>query len=152
LAAIATVVVGFVARFAFGAPLIPELMAQFIFLVAPIWMVEIAVGLLGPFAKHLGFLGCTAIYLLALIAAAIGYLKIAPRRNSVGSRYVLPTAFGFLVWILSGFVLIPLMGGGLFGSHLQQGVLFTGFSSLVVNLVYGFSIGLAATRYIYRDE
>jgi len=151
LAAIATIVVSFVARFAFGAPLIPELMAQFVFLVAPLWMVEIAVGLLGPFAKHLGFLGCTVLYLLALIAAAIGYLRFAPRQNSVRSRYVLPIAFGLLVWIFSGLALISVMGGGLFGSHLQQGVLFTALSSLAVNVVYGLAIGLAAARYIYRD-
>ena len=48
IAAIAAVAASLVARFVFGAPLVPELLAQFFFAVAPIWMVEAAVALLGP--------------------------------------------------------------------------------------------------------
>src|SRR5215467_172279 len=79
LAAVSALVASFVARFLFNAPLVPELLAQFIFAVAPIWMVEVAVGMLGPFAKHLAFLGCTVIYLISLIAATMGFLSSVKR-------------------------------------------------------------------------
>src|SRR5205085_10632979 len=77
IAAIAAVAASLMARFVFGAPLVPELLAQFFFSVAPIWMVEAAVGLLGPFAKHLAFLGCVVIYLIALCAAAFAFFQFA---------------------------------------------------------------------------
>src|SRR6185295_9992685 len=76
IAAIAAVSASLIARFAFGAPLVPELLAQFIFAVAPIWMVEPAVALLGPFAKHLAFLGCIVVYLIALAAAAFAFFQL----------------------------------------------------------------------------
>src|SRR6266568_2933942 len=80
---------------------VPELLAQFIFAIAPMWMVEIAVGMLGPFAKHLAFLGCTVIYLIALIAAAIAYLRYAPPRDSAFARYTSPIVFALLIWALT---------------------------------------------------
>src|SRR6266567_4792733 len=86
LAVVPALIASFIARFLFDAPLVPELLAQFIFAIAPMWMVEIAVGMLGPFAKHLAFLGCTVIYLIALIAAAIAYLRYVPRSRF--SRYI----------------------------------------------------------------
>jgi len=86
LAAVPALIASFIARFVFEAPLVPELLAQFIFAVAPMWMVELAVGMLGPFAKHLAFLGCTVIDLIALMAGAIAYLSYAPRKDSAVAR------------------------------------------------------------------
>ncbi len=150
LAAVPALIASFIARFLFDAPLVPELLAQFIFAIAPMWMVEIAVGMLGPFAKHLAFLGCTVICLIALIAAAIAYLRYAPRRDSAFARYASPIVFALAIWALSVVILIPVLGGGIFGSRLRQGALVTSISLLLVHAVYGLALGLAAIRYINR--
>lgn len=150
LAAVTAVIASFLARFLFDAPLVPELLAQFIFAIAPIWMVEIAVGMLGPFAKHLAFLACSVIYLIALIAAAIYYLRYAPRRNSVRSRYLGATAFALAIWVLTLLVVVPLLGGGLLGSHLRQGSVVTSLWLLFVYASYGLAIEIAAAQYIDR--
>src|SRR4051812_24238197 len=86
LAGIAATGASLIARFIFDAPLIPELLAQFIFAVSPIWVVEIAVGMLGPFAKHLAFLACVVIYLIALTLATLAYLRYAARYDSTFAR------------------------------------------------------------------
>ena len=148
LAGVAAVIAGFIVRFVFDAPLVPELLAQFIFAIAPIWMVELAVGMLGPFAKHLAFLACTISYLIALIAAAIAYLRYVPR--SMFPRYTWPVGFTLLTWTLTVVVLIPLMGGGIFGSHLRQGALITSAWLLVVHAIYGFALALTVAKYIER--
>jgi DMSO/TMAO reductase YedYZ molybdopterin-dependent catalytic subunit len=70
LAAIAVLAASFAARYLFGVPLPPELLADFIFAVLPIWLIEFGVSLLGPFAKHLAFIGCVALYLLTLTGLA----------------------------------------------------------------------------------
>jgi DMSO/TMAO reductase YedYZ molybdopterin-dependent catalytic subunit len=150
LASVSAVAASFAGRFVFGAPLVPELLAQFIFAVAPIWIVEIAVGMLGPFAKHLAFLGCTAIYLIALIAASIAYQRYLPARGSGIARRGAPVGFAMCVWVLTGAIVLPLLGGGLFGSHLRQGLLVTSLSLLVLHLVYGIALSIAIERYIER--
>src|ERR1051325_1946917 len=86
IAAIAAVAVSLIARFVFIAPLVPELLAQFFFSVAPLWMVEAAVALLGPFAKHLAFLGCVVVYLIALAGAAFAFLEWVPSPASIAAR------------------------------------------------------------------
>ncbi|HLF83328.1 MAG TPA: molybdopterin-dependent oxidoreductase, partial [Blastocatellia bacterium] len=150
LAAVPALIASFIARFLFDAPLAPELLAQFIFAVAPMWMVEIAVGMLGPFAKHLAFLGCTVIYLIALMAAAIAYLRYVPRKDTAFARFASPIAFALSIWAVTVVVFLPAVGGGIFGSHLRQGALSTFISLLLVHSVYGLALGLAAMRYIDR--
>src|ERR1044071_288323 len=59
----------FLARFTIDAPLIPELLAQAFFAILPINFIALVVGFLGPFAKHLAFLGFVVLYLIGLIAA-----------------------------------------------------------------------------------
>ena len=150
LAAVPALMASFIARFLFDAPLVPELFAQLVFAVAPMWMVEVAVGMLGPFAKHLAFLGCTVVYLIGLIAAAIAYLRYALRGNSTFARYISPMAFALSIWAFTGVALLPVTGGGVFGAHLRQGALLASISLLLVHAVYGLALGLAAMRYIDR--
>src|SRR5436853_2331557 len=100
IAAFAAVAASLIARFVFAAPLVPELLAQFFFAVAPIWMVEAAVALLGPFAKHLAFLGCVVVYLIALTAAAFAFLQFAPA-SALLARRVSLAAFALLVYLLT---------------------------------------------------
>jgi DMSO/TMAO reductase YedYZ molybdopterin-dependent catalytic subunit len=148
LAAVSAVIASFVARFVFDAPLVPELLAQSVFAVAPIWMVEIAVGFLGAFAKHLAFLGCSVLYLLSLIGVTIGYLRYRPNaRTSVGRR-ASPAIFALLIWAITNVLLLPLLGGGVLGSHLRQGALFTSMSLLLVYAAFGIALGITTTQYL----
>ena len=152
LATVPMLVAAFIGRFVFDWPLIPELMAQFIFAVAPIWMVELAVGLLGPFAKHLAFLAATVIYSIALLSAVLGYFKLAPRRESALLSCVSAIGFAFFVWAVTGVALLPAVGSGIFGSYLPQGPLVTSVSLLVVHLIYGAALALATVKYIIKPQ
>ena len=86
------------------------MMAQLIFAVAPVWIVEAAVGLLGPFAKHLGFLACVVVYSIGLIAATVAFLRFVKPNGSIASQARV-AAFSLLLWGLSAIVLVPLLGG-----------------------------------------
>ena len=86
LASLASISVSLAARFLLDAPLVPEMMAQLIFAVAPVWIVEAAVGLLGPFAKHLGFLACVVFYTIGLIAATVAFLRYVKPVKLVSPR------------------------------------------------------------------
>ncbi len=151
LASLASVVVSLVARFAFEAPLIPEMMAQLIFAVAPVWIVETAVALLGPFAKHLGFLGCVSVYGIGLIAATVVFLRYSSPAGSI-PRQSLIAAFSLILWILSVAVVIPLLGGGLLGSGLRQGVPAASLSLLAAFVAYGVVLSLTQRSYIAAPD
>lgn len=150
LAAISAIAVSLIARFVFDAPLVPELLAQFIFAVAPIWVVEVAVGMLGPFAKHLAFIGCVVVYLIALIASALAYFRFVPAQLSTFARRISVAAFAFAIWVITLFVIIPILGGGIAGRHLRQGPLFTSVSLLIVYAVYGATLQLTSKFYIEK--
>jgi len=150
LASMSAIAASLIARFVFDAPLVPELLAQFIFAVAPIWMVEAAVGMLGPFAKHLAFVACVVVYLISLIFAAIAYFRFAPAQPSIIARRISVAAFAFALWAITLFVVIPILGGGLAGRYLRQGVLFTSVSQLIVYAVYGVALQLTSKFYIEK--
>jgi DMSO/TMAO reductase YedYZ molybdopterin-dependent catalytic subunit len=148
LAAVAATAASLIARFAFNAPLVPELAAQFFFSVAPIWMVEAAVGLLGPFAKHLAFLACVVLYGIALVAAAIGFLRFIPATLSTEARRVRIALFALLAFVVTLLIVVPLLGGGIAGRYLQQGALAASITSLVVYAVYGVALAMASRMYV----
>ena len=150
VAAVSAVAASFVARFVFDAPLVPELLAQMLFAHAPIWMVEIAIGFLGAFAKHLAFLGCTVLYLIAMIAATIGYLRYRPESKSSFARRASPVVFTLLVWLITVLVLLPLLGAGVLGNRLRQGSLFTSTSLLLVYAAYGIALSVVTAHYIEK--
>lgn len=148
MAAMAAIAASLIARFVFDAPLVPELLAQFIFAVAPIWVVEAAVGMLGPFAKHLAFIACVVVYLIALIAAAMAYFRFAPAQFSTLMRRISVAAFAVALWIITLFAVIPILGGGIAGRYLRQGALFTSISLLIIHAVYGATLLLTSKYYI----
>jgi molybdopterin-dependent oxidoreductase-like protein protein/molybdenum-dependent oxidoreductase-like protein len=150
LASVSALVGSFIVRFLFDAPLVPELIAQFIFAVAPIWMVEVAVGMLGPFAKHLAFLACTVVYLTVLIAAAVAFLRFVKKRETSLDRYALPQSFAIAIWLITMTVVLPALGGGPFGSHLRQGAVYTSITLLIAHIIYGLALVFYARRYIDR--
>ena len=150
LAGIAATVASLIARFVFGAPLIPELLAQFIFAVSPIWVVEIAVGMLGPFAKHLAFLACIVVYLIALTLASLGYLRFASGQASSLARRASATGFALLMWAVTLLVIVPLLGGGLAGRYLRHGALYTTAWLFFVYLIYGAALILCSKLYLEK--
>ncbi|HSF22751.1 MAG TPA: hypothetical protein VLE20_00890, partial [Blastocatellia bacterium] len=146
LASLASVVVSLAARFVLEAPLIPEMMAQLVFAAAPVWVVEVVIALLGPFAKHLGFLGCLTLYGIGLIAATVAFLRYVKPDASIGGQALI-AALSLTLWILSVTVVVPLLGGGILGSGLRQGIPLTIFSSLAAFVAYGVVLSLAQTVY-----
>jgi DMSO/TMAO reductase YedYZ molybdopterin-dependent catalytic subunit len=66
------------------------------------------------------------------------------------ARRILPFAFSTLVWVATGLLLLPLVGYGVFGSHLQQGAVFTSTSLLAVHAIYGATLLFASAQYIER--
>src|SRR5437762_4742504 len=152
VAAIATVAASLIARFAFGALLVAELLAQWFFSVAPIWMVEAAVGLLGPFAKHLAFLACVVVYLIALTAAAFGFLQLAPSPRKAIARRLALGGFAAFVYLFTLVIIIPILGGGVAGRYLRQGAVATSIALLLNHAVYAASLIIAARAYIEADK
>ena len=152
LGAIACAGAGVLARFLFDAPLVPELMAHFVFAVAPIVIVEIAVGFLGTFAKHMGFLACVVVYVLALTAAAMAFLRYAAPRFKTINRSILLLSFSLLVWTATVVALLPALGSGIFGIYLRQGALITLLSSFVIHAIYGATLVLVSRLYVERPE
>ena len=146
LASLASVVVSLAARFVLEAPLIPEMMAQLVFAAAPVWVVEVVIALLGPFAKHLGFLGCLTLYGIGLIAATAAFLRYVKPDASIGGQALI-AALSLTLWILSVTVVVSLLGGGILGSGLRQGIPLTIFSSLAAFVAYGVVLSLAQTVY-----
>ncbi|HWO02084.1 MAG TPA: molybdopterin-dependent oxidoreductase [Blastocatellia bacterium] len=151
LASLASVVVSFAARFILDAPLIPEMMAQFVFAVAPIWIVEAVVGLLGPFGKHLGFLACVIVYGIGLISATLAFLRYFNPTGSIADQARI-AAFSLALWFLSAFVVVPVLGGGLMGSRSRQGVLATSLSLLAAFIAYGIALSILEGFYIGSAE
>ncbi|HSO74773.1 MAG TPA: molybdopterin-dependent oxidoreductase [Blastocatellia bacterium] len=151
LASLASIVVSLAARFGLEAPLIPEMMAQFVFAVAPIWIVETGVALLGPFAKHLGFLGCLAVYGLGLIAATVAFLRYFEPDGSIAGQSRI-AAFSFFLWTVSITVVVPLLGGGLLGSGLRQGAPATLVPLLAAFVAYGLVLSLGQRFYTVTAE
>jgi DMSO/TMAO reductase YedYZ molybdopterin-dependent catalytic subunit len=152
LGAIACAAAGVLARFLFDAPLVPELMAHFVFAISPIVIVEIAVGFLGTFAKHMGFLACLVVYVLALTAAAMAFLRFAAPRFKTINRNILLLSFSLLVWAVTVVVVLPLLGSGVFGIYLRQGAIITLVSSLVIHAIYGATLVLVSRLYTERPE
>lgn len=152
LSALACVLAGFVVRFVFDGPLVPELMAQFVFSVAPISMVEVAVGLLGPFAKRLAFFGCVVVYAIALAAIAIGFLKIGKKRVKPFNNHLALALFSSLAYAVTLFVVLPLLGGGFSGRYLRQGAAFTALSFAFVYAAYGAALHFISKFYEARPD
>ncbi|MEW6207317.1 MAG: molybdopterin-dependent oxidoreductase [Acidobacteriota bacterium] len=150
LASIAAVAVAFLARFVFDAPLVAEMMTQWFFAIAPIWMVEMAVGLLGPFAKHLAFLACAVLYAIALAAAAFLYLRYLADRGSQFIKKISLIGFALSVWAATLLVIMPLLGAGVAGRYLPQGAFRSSLWMLAVSAVLGLTLEMASR--LYREK
>src|SRR5437868_69873 len=137
LAAVAATIISLILRFALGAPLVPEILADYLFEVLPIELVEFAVSFFGAFAKQLGFIGCVILYGLFLVA--VGVLSLRLRILSNRTR-LLTLAAGLS--LLNLFFLIPLLGGGLLGRELRQGSIISTVAVTIVCAAYAVTLSV----------
>jgi hypothetical protein len=161
LSAVFAVGVSLLLRFTLDAPLLPELLADLVFALMPIRIVEAGVSLLGPFAKHAAFIGCVVVHcvvLAALADAGLHWATIVPPgedRDPVASgrlhhtRIVLVSAS---ILVISAFVLVPLLGGGLLGRGLRQGSMLTLVSLVTAATVQGVALMLAPRLLLQHRE
>ena len=137
LSSVLAAALNLIIRLAFGAPFVPEMMADRIFAVVPISLVEFAVGLLGVFAKHFALLGCAAACVAFLTAVAAAFLR---HRKAQLPRFI--ALFALLIWIFTLGAIMPSLGAGLFGRNLRQGVIGTALWLSLVYGCYGLCIGI----------
>jgi DMSO/TMAO reductase YedYZ molybdopterin-dependent catalytic subunit len=132
-------------RALFGTPLMPERVADFIFSVMPIAAVELGVALLGPYAKRFAFAGCVLACLAVLAYAGLLYAKRWGPRPAHG------LAFGGALWLASSVTVVPLIGGGIFGTAWRPGPWASAGSLLAAGLAYGACLA-ALLGALGRDE
>jgi DMSO/TMAO reductase YedYZ molybdopterin-dependent catalytic subunit len=161
LAALVCAVASFIARFGFDTPLIPELMAQAFFAILPINFIALVVGFLGPFAKHLAFLGFVILYAAALTAAAYLFLtnqsapilgRVLGNPHAAKGKWLRFAGFALSIWLLSLLVIIPLLGGGWFGNSLRQGAAITSLSFFVLFAIFAGALALISKLYQTKPE
>jgi DMSO/TMAO reductase YedYZ molybdopterin-dependent catalytic subunit len=140
----------FVARLTIGTPLVPELMADRLFAWLPISLVELGVQALGIYAKKIGFVGCVILFIV--IGTSVGALAfrllsdLAERPVQVGTFFY-ATAF----WYVSLSLAIPGFALGIFTgvpSQLAVPIIVL----LLINIVYGLSLGPIYARLTRQDE
>ena len=73
----------FLGRFAFGTPLIPELMAERLFALIPMDVFSLGIRLFGPKAKYLAFWGMVGLFVAigALLGPLFTWLYLHRRRQ-----------------------------------------------------------------------
>src|SRR4051812_947771 len=99
-----------------GGIFMPELLANRLFEIFPVSVIEFAVQLLGPLAKELVFYGITIIYFGAYVLFARQWDRIRPY---LGNAFYA----GFALWGFHVLILIPLAGQGMFALRSPQGAL-----------------------------
>jgi DMSO/TMAO reductase YedYZ molybdopterin-dependent catalytic subunit len=85
-----------------------------------------------------------------LILAALAYLKYAPKYDSVFARRLSVAGFAFILWAVTLLAVIPLLGGGLAGRYLRQGIFYTSASLFVVHMIYGVALAYASKLYFEK--
>ncbi|HEU4391119.1 MAG TPA: molybdopterin-dependent oxidoreductase, partial [Blastocatellia bacterium] len=152
LSAVCAVAVSLLLRFTAGALLIPELLADRLFALIPIRIVEFGVSLFGPFAKHAAFVGCTVIYgaFLTLLASEVLRWSSTPPREAVDPRPEHPSFGAWRIALVSGsifavnaLILIPILGGGFAGLRLPQSLWLTTASLALASAVQGAALIVA---------
>lgn len=141
----------FLGRFALGTPLIPELMAEQLFALIPMDLFSLGIRLFGLKAKYLAFWGMVALFVLigAFLGSVFTWLA---KHHWLKAHWLGGLAYGSLLWTLFGLVGSPLLGGGLFGAHLEVGLLLSSSSLLILFWVYGLTLGLLAGRLLRHSS
>lgn len=146
-AAIASLVVAVPLWWAAGTPLLPLEVADGIFSVMPIAVVELGVGLLGPWAKRLAFAGCVVGYVVILAFAAMLYARWRPRPSRATGL-----AFGAAVWLVASLTVVPLVGGGPFGVWWGPAWWAAALALAASGLAYGAALAELLARFEHDEE
>lgn len=88
------------------------------------------------FAMHL---------MIGIVVLSTGFALICnylPTSSSLAKGFF----FGVIVWLLAQLMVMPMMGAGLFSSHLPQGTMMAA-GSLMGHLIYGGVVGLIYHRH-----
>lgn len=141
----------FVSRFTLGTPLIPELIAQQIFALVPLWLFTPIIRLLGFWAKWLAFALAIVGYMAGGIALGWGYAGWRARSQRVPS-IAMACLFGMAIWFAVMTVGLPLLGVGFFGVRLRGGVWAGSGGLLALHLLYGVLLGWLAPVAMAADR
>jgi DMSO/TMAO reductase YedYZ molybdopterin-dependent catalytic subunit len=137
-----------IGRFTFHLPLIPEIMADFVFAISPASFVEAVVTMFGAFAKRIGFIGCSVLYLALLTIIGAAFLRWSRSESQNGIAVAL--IYGAVFWLITVGLAIPLLGGGLFGRNLWNGALISSASLFAYHMIY--SIAVVRLRSVFASK
>jgi DMSO/TMAO reductase YedYZ molybdopterin-dependent catalytic subunit len=148
IAAAAMTALMFWGLFRFGTPFPPALLAEKIFAITPMQVFGFFIRLLGKSAKPLAFYSAVATYVA--IGAALGaFFPILMRRVSSRRIWLDSILYSAAIWVLTMLLFMPLVGVGFWGTNLQQGALWGGFSLLIYHLIYGILLGFGYLGFSY---
>lgn len=149
VAALVMIGLMFLGRFTLGTPLIPELMAERLFALIPMELFSLGIRLFGAKAKYLAFWGMVGLFLLigATLGAVFTWLPLSRQFHAAWRGGLV---YGTALWLLFGLLGSPLLGGGLFGTDLQGGLLLASAPLLPVYWIYGLVVALVSSRLLRR--
>ncbi|HVB23014.1 MAG TPA: molybdopterin-dependent oxidoreductase [Ktedonobacteraceae bacterium] len=149
---------------AFNGISLPEVFGSELTALMPASMFDYLHQTIGGDAKHYLFYGILVGQCLVFAVSgglyAVALHKIAARRNQEPADGRISVYHGVLLalilWLLSGLVLLPLTGGGIFGATLTVGMTSTMLSLGIVGIVFGgifvYSHNWLATRLNAVDD
>ena len=130
---------------AFNGISLPEVFGSELTALMPASMFDYLHQTIGGDAKHYLFYGILVgqclVFALSGGLYAVALDRIATRLNRPRVSEKMPvyhgTLLALILWVLSGLVLLPLTGGGFFGSALAVGMTATMLSLAIVGIVFG---------------
>jgi DMSO/TMAO reductase YedYZ molybdopterin-dependent catalytic subunit len=137
-------------RLILQTPIVPELLADRLFALLPISVIEFGVQTVGIYAKKLGFVGCVLLFIA--IGTYLGALACRLFKD-VAER---PIQFGIFLyaiafWYVSLSLAIPGFASGIFTSIPAQ-LAVPVITLLVIYLAYGVSLGPLLARLSHQGE
>jgi DMSO/TMAO reductase YedYZ molybdopterin-dependent catalytic subunit len=140
----------FVARLTLRTPLVPELVADRIFALLPISLIEFGVQTVGIYAKKIAFVGC--VFLFIAVASLVGALacrvfKNLPERPIRAGVFLYAAAF----WYVSLGLAMPGFASAIFtGVTIQMAL--GAIVLLAIYIIYGVALGPSLAHLARRSE
>ncbi len=103
-------------------------------------------------AKQMGtgpLMGWVAHFMIGVVGYGIVYGLIFSKLP-LGAHAVRGMALGVVGWLIMMVVLMPMMGGGLFGTQMPSGMMVP-VATLILHLIFGAVLGVVFSRSAYRD-
>lgn len=122
-------------RLSFGTPLIPELLAERLFVSVPMRLFLFFIQLLSGSTKYIAF-GFMVLVHLAIGSGFAGLFIWVSRFMPGPNLWVKAATFGGVLWAISLFTLLPLGGAGLLGRRLPIGPGLASLSLFLYHMVY----------------